>query len=545
MADRTLGHRAPLLWLVLPLMAGLASGRAAEDLAGRGLLAPALAAAVLAVAAARRAPRLWAPALAAALTLAGGASYTLHRQRLAGWDERPPREARLTLQVERVFAQTDPRKVSGLARVVAADGQFRALVRQRVAFALSLRAGDPAPLRSTVLLTSGVLAPLPRHPVPDSFEDYLDKAGVNFRLARGRALAVVRAPTCYRRFCARALLRLESLLGEGVAERQPALAAIYRAMMLGQKQQLGDEQETLFKRSGTMHLFAINGLHIGIVALTLRALLAAARCPRAVAVPLALAVVWLDVDLTGATPSALRAFLLVACHETGRLARRPPNGVASLAAAALLVLLADPMALFSASFQMSYGVVLTVLCLGLPLAETLARRWRPFDDLPQATWHAAHHAVTWSLRWLAGALGLGISALLVGAITGAAFFQLFAPIGLLVNLALVPLASLTIMAGFASVATGLGGLTRAPLLFNHAALVLLWTIDRAIHLALRLPGGWWPAHWRTTWAAPLALATLLVSVVAGYAGGWRPSRGGWWPPFVVTAVALLCGVRLG
>ena len=94
-------------------------------------------------------------------------------------------------------------------------------------------------------------------------------------------------------------------------------------MMLGRKQDLAAIQRGLFLLSGTMHLFAINGLHIGVVALSLHALLALARCPRPLASTLVLAVLWLDVDTTGESPSAVRAFLMVAVLEAAFILRRP------------------------------------------------------------------------------------------------------------------------------------------------------------------------------------------------------------------------------
>jgi len=69
-------------------------------------------------------------------------------------------------------------------------------------------------------------------------------------------------------------------------------------MMLGQKHELSDEQDAQFMQSGTMHLFAINGLHIGVVAMALHALLAVARVPTGRGGRHA-RVLWLDVDTTG------------------------------------------------------------------------------------------------------------------------------------------------------------------------------------------------------------------------------------------------------
>ncbi len=545
MTNRSLGHRAPLLWLVLPLMAGLAAGKADEWAPVSWLLAGALGAAGLAVFASWRAPRWWAPAIGVAMFLAGSASYALHRARLPAWDALPPREARLALRIDRVFPQVDAKKTVGLATVVRAEEHVRELAGQRLYFSLALRKGEAAPVRSAVISAVGVLVALPRNPPMDTFDDYLAKAGMNFRLSRGRMLAEEQPPTRYHAFLERAAARLNALLSAGVAAKRPELAAVFRAMMLGQKYELSDEQDALFMHSGTMHLFAINGIHIGVVALSLHALLAALRCPRPAAALVTLAVLWLDVDTTGASPSAVRAFLLVACFEAAFVLRRPANGLAALATAALVVLLAEPMALFSASFQMSYGVVLAILCFGLPLAERLAARLVPFRDLPEATWAWWQRSIAIAVRWFWPVLGIGLAAALVSAVTGPAFFQVFAPGGLIANLVLVPLAMFVIIAGFVSVTAGLAGAATLGVLFNHAAMVVLLAIDALIRFGVRVPGTWWPAHWRTAWGAPTALAAVLAVVLAGYATGWRRERGGWWPPFAVAALALILGVKFG
>ena len=290
MTSRSLGHRAPLLWLVLPLIAGIVAGRYGPPAHPGGLLAAALVATLLAGLAAWRAPRWWALPIGAALLLAGDASYTLRRARLAAWEQLPPREARLVLRVDRVFPQADAKKSAGLATVVRAEAHLPELAGQRVYFSLGLRPGEPAPVRSMVLAAIGVLSPLPENPPVNTFDAYLADAGMNFRLARGRVLAVEQPPTRYREFCERLARRLNAILSAGVAAKRPELAAVYRAMLLGQKHELSTEQDQLFMHSGTMHLFAINGLHIGVVAMAVHALLLLARCPRPVVAVLTLLV---------------------------------------------------------------------------------------------------------------------------------------------------------------------------------------------------------------------------------------------------------------
>ncbi len=545
MSSRSLGHRAPLLWLVLPLIAGIAAGRYGPHLPPRCLLAGTIVASGLAALAAWRAPRWWAPPLLAALLLAGDASYTLRRARLAAWNSLPPREVQLALRVDRVFPQADTRKATGLGQILRVDGPPRELAGQRIYFALTRRPGDPAPIKSMVIRAVGVLSPLPENPPGTSFDGYLADAGMNFRLGRGRLLAVERPPTRYREFCERLAHRLNAILSAGVAAKRPELAAVYRAMMLGQKFELSPDQDQLFMHSGTMHLFAINGLHIGVVATALHALLMVARAPRWAVALLTLLVVWLDVDTTGASPSAVRAWMLVAAYEAGFVLRLRANGVASLAAAALLVLLLDPMALFSASFQMSYGVVLAILCFGVPLADWLAGRFPPFPNLPEVTW-------SWWQRWTAYVIrkfwpvfGIGLAAWLVGAVTGAAFYRVFTPGALVANLVLVPLAMVVIIAGFTSIMLGLTSWMAASAFINHAAVLVLLVIDALIRLGQHAPGMWWPAEWRAPWLASATLVVLLAVILASYARSWRGWSRGFWPPFAVVVLALLFGVKFG
>ena len=246
MTSRSLGHRAPLLWLVLPLIAGIAAGRYGPPANPHWLLAAAAVAALLSTLAAWRAPRVWALPLAAALLLAGEASYTLRRARLSAWELLPPREAQLVARVDRVFPQTDARKTAGLATVTRAEKPLADLVGQRIYFSLALRRGEAAPIRSTVLSALGVLTLLPQEPPAGTFDGYLADAGVNFRLARGRLLAVERPPTRYRVFCDHLAQRLNAILSAGVATKRPELAAMYRAMMLGQKHELSAGQDQLF-----------------------------------------------------------------------------------------------------------------------------------------------------------------------------------------------------------------------------------------------------------------------------------------------------------
>src|SRR5690242_20057388 len=108
MLQRSLGHRAPLLWLVVPLIGGLSLGRVHEFPHTRSLLVIAFLLALFAVLQNRRWPAMSLPVACLSVFIGGVASYALHRPRIPAWNALPAREARLDLEIERCFASRDP-----------------------------------------------------------------------------------------------------------------------------------------------------------------------------------------------------------------------------------------------------------------------------------------------------------------------------------------------------------------------------------------------------------------------------------------------------
>ncbi len=541
MNPSAVGHRAPVLWLLLPVMAGLALGRA-----GWFPLAPlpglCVAGIALAVAALWR--TAWAPAFVATALVLGGVLHDLTRARLPAWETLPVREAVVTVVIDRLFAPgEDPQRVSGLGRIRVTEPHLRDLTGQRIAFSLRTDPGQRV-LPSTELAVVALLEVLPAAPAHGTFEHYLDTCGVNFRLHRGRITHIVRPPSAYQQFCATASDRFETILRLGL-EDKPSLGQVYRAMLLGRKAELSDEQDDLFLRSGTLHLFAISGLHIATLATAFHIVLALLPWPRGLRFALATLALWLYTDVTGGTPSAVRAFIMATLLASLPVLRLPGNSLAALAVSALVVLLLEPLQLFSASFQMSYGIVAALLAFGLPLAEAWSRP-------PAAESHTPTAAHTPGQRWLGVvrrrmilSLSLAAAATVVSTVSGIAFFNLVTPAGLVANLVLIPLASLVVLAGCAALISGLLGIDALALLFNHAAALVLHLIEVTVRALVALPGASLAAEFRRPWLGPAGLAVVLALMLYGYARRWRPEAGGFWPPAAALVLLLALGVRYG
>jgi len=551
MTPRSLTHRAPLLGLVL----AWATGSAAVHL---GLLPPrpALLASIAAgslllggcaiLSTVRPlAGRLGAVLLAVSVAAAGALRTGQDRARLADWDalSLPPREARLELRIERLFSSAEPGKVGGLARVVSAPPHLADLRGQRISFSTTWPAGAGAPpLRGAEFSALGLLAPLPFAPPAGSFDRFLADEGANFAFSRARLEGPPRPAGPWSRFCGAASARLEKILRSGLGEKHD-LADLYVAMLLGRKQALSIEQKDGFVRSGTMHLFAISGLHIAAIALAFNTLLALARAPARARFVAGTALLWLYVEITGGEASAVRAFWMITCLLGARLLRAPSNSLSALAASALGALVLSPHQLFGAGFLMSYGIVAALLLYGVPLQEKWHSAWQPWAHLPPEARGWRRDLVEDAGRWVLAALALGLAATLVGTPATLAFFGLVAPGGFFVNLVLIPVSSLALFAGVASLFVGLLGLAPLSILFNHAgALVLSW-MEAVVAASLRVPGMSWPAAFAPSWTAGLTGLGVMILLAVGYVLRWPRRLGGYWLPYLALGAALLVAVE--
>ncbi|MEZ0216797.1 MAG: ComEC/Rec2 family competence protein [Rariglobus sp.] len=540
MTSRSLGHRAPLLWVLLPLMAGLIAGKLQWLPLPPVLLA---VAGVLCIAVAITWKRAWTAGLITGVFLSGAAYYDLSRDRLPDWDALPPREARVTLSVDRVFPpKADMRTLSGLGQITDADIHLADLIGQCVYFSLTPKPGEAPPIRSSRMEITGVLQTLPRDPPIDTFEGYLANQGINFKLGRARITGDVTPANAYHRFCDAALRRFNAILAHGIGAHEQE-SVVLRAMLLGQQQELSDEQKGEFRESGTMHLFSVSGLHIAVIAAVITGLLTLLRLPPLARFFIGGLLLWLYVDITGGTPSAVRAFVMVMFVHASFVLRVPGNPLAALVASAVCVLAVAPLQLFTASFQLSYGIVAALLMLGLPLGEMLCEKGALFTMLPKVSWAWHHRVSNWAGQKLLSMLAIGLATTVISTISGVVIFQLFTPVSLLANLVLIPVGSLVIISGFLALLCGLVGFSAGALLLNHASVLLLKGVDHGVNFFVNMPWAFHSAVFSPDWLGFIALAGLFGVIFHGYAVNWENRRGGYWLPFAYTLLVLAIGMR--
>ena len=135
---------------------------------------------------------------------------------------------------------------------------------------------------------------------------------------------------------------------------------VLRAMLLGDRTELGEETRNIYQKSGMSHLLAISGLHISIVGTGLYQLLRKKGCSYAFAGGLGITLVILYGVMTGMSISTARAVTMFVIAVAADFWGRSYDMLTALAAAALLLLLEQPLYVRSASFLLSFGAVLGV-----------------------------------------------------------------------------------------------------------------------------------------------------------------------------------------
>lgn len=278
---------------------------------------------------------------------------------------------------------------------------------------------------------------------------------------------------------------MQNALSRGL-EDSPEIHGLISGMVLGARDETPDEIEEQFQQTGTLHLFAVSGLNVAIVAHLLWIIAVAARIPRRWAILLIIPALFFYAAITGLNTSSVRAALMGAILLGGFFVERKVLLINSVAAAAFLVLCWDTNQIFSTGFQLSFAVVLAIILLADQLYHFLIRWWEPDPFLPRSLLGHVPKLSERAGQAVARGLSVSLAAWIGSALLILPYFHLITPVSLLANLVVVPLA-------FFVLAVGMVSLLLAPLasaltvIFNNANWSLAWLILGAVQLFARAP----------------------------------------------------------
>jgi competence protein ComEC len=150
----------------------------------------------------------------------------------------------------------------------------------------------------------------------------------------------------------------------------PQDSSVLSAMLFGDRTRLQHSMRTAFERTGSFHLLVVSGLHITIVIGLIFWLARKLRMSQLSATLLAISLALPYAFLTGFAPPVQRALWLSAVYLFSRILYRERAALNAIGIAAMGVLVHNPLALFDASFQMTFLAVLAIAGVAMPLIES-------------------------------------------------------------------------------------------------------------------------------------------------------------------------------
>ena len=152
--------------------------------------------------------------------------------------------------------------------------------------------------------------------------------------------------------------------------------SVFRALILGERSDMDWRTKDDFIKTGTVHILAISGLHVGLIAFILIFIFTAARVPHRASYLIAMPLLIAYAVFVGARPSVVRAVIMACIFMTGLVLKRRSDIYNSISAAASAILIFDPNALFDPGFQLSFMAVLSIVYLTPRLEELFSARSR-------------------------------------------------------------------------------------------------------------------------------------------------------------------------
>lgn len=155
---------------------------------------------------------------------------------------------------------------------------------------------------------------------------------------------------------------------------EPAETGLLLGLLAGDRSGIPEALRNDFQRSGLVHVLAISGFHVVLLAGMLMVFLKATRLPHKAASIIAICLLGVYVPVTGGSPAVIRAVLMFAVPQLGTLLQRPANTLNSLGVALLCILLHSPAELWNTGFQLSAAATAGIL---------VGNSYNPLRHLPE------------------------------------------------------------------------------------------------------------------------------------------------------------------
>lgn len=221
-----------------------------------------------------------------------------------------------------------------------------------------------------------------------------------------------------------------------------------KGLTLGERSNISKEVKENFVNAGVAHIIAVSGLNVAYVIIILWGLLIFVPVRYSYKVAITLVFLVFYMNLTGNTPSIIRATIMASVFLLSQVIERKPNPYNIISFAALVILVIDPRQLFDAGFILSFTAILSIVII-YPRLEKLINRIKWYREIN--TDKFIGKIIKWTAALFLGTLAAQIGTLPITAI----MFKKISVISLAANLFAIPLSNLALGLGFVMIIASL------------------------------------------------------------------------------------------
>ena len=301
---------------------------------------------------------------------------------------------------------------------------------------------------------------------------------------------------------------------------------IISALTLGYREDLDKDVQRAFSASGAMHVLAVSGLHTGIVwgivmwILTLGGLykpLWEDKFRRWLLNISTIVLIWAYAFLTGLSPSVMRSALMLTFWALSSLLEQQTSRWNPLLAAAVVILIVNPLALWSVSFQLSFAAVAGIMLFGSSMQQAVVSKGR--------VWQSVSGLLIVSLAAQLGTMPLTLH-----------YFGQTSNYFALTNLIVVPMAGILLSLGFSTLAMSWCALGEW---LGLATKWCTWLLNQAVQWIESLPYSTTHMH-LSEWGV-IGLYGAIICGLLMMRGG---KVHGWWIIGVIICLIVVLRVEL-
>ncbi len=341
--------------------------------------------------------------------------------------QKKPKTFQLVMRVEEIDAE---------GRIEAAEGDLLLYVPRREGVDSTmkeLRAGEKILAYGKVQRPSG-----PRNPGDFDFRHYLFLNGIS-------AVMYVKSPDdmlvvswqpygwSLRAFVSGVRSNIMSVIDETVGGVE---GSFLKGLLLGDRSDIPTELKTSFVNAGVIHILAVSGSNVGMVALIFLSVFTLLRVRKAFTILLTIVSLLFYMLLTGSASSVVRATIMAIVILLAPVLQRKADVFNTVAFSALLIFFFDAKQLFDPGFQLSYAAVASILYF-YPKIASLS------DYLPEKVRASKLVDFTWKLFSVTFAAQIGTVPFT------AAYFGKVSIVSLAANLFVIPAVGVGLAIGLA------------------------------------------------------------------------------------------------